>query len=403
MSNFIIDAKDMRSAYLKCCADEKDNLIFNLENRKLYRVDDGGLLFFLKAIDTSMDTPRKLWHRLDSSFQPRGRMKEGRLADELLTITGNCLCGSPKDLYYKLLPEKDEGNFEFYLWKTSDDWNGWGTHSHFVPLKDYNVSSEEQVTMMEPESLFPQEEWVSKYHMDLYRFNNDSRIPRDGWLNATQSDMEVDSDPSYNPNADIWSMVMNDYDSPVLTPRTPTRDEQENPLVRRELFPEEHDVENPESMDEDDNSSQASDWSDGSDSEFTDVGESEEDGIMEEGEIREDNNDDENVSGEESDDSEWLPAEGGDDQSSVMSDDGDEENHTIYEYQYEPEYRYDEWSKEWYTKEEFYEYYGNHSIWKMMHPKKVYRRSIMMITADRIHHWDSKNFKTFMKMVGDSY
>ena len=86
-----------------------------------------------------------------------------------------------------------------------------------------------------------------------------------------------------------------------------------------------------------------------------------------------------------------------------MSDDGDEENHTIYEYHYEPEYRYDEWSQDWYTKEEFYEYYGNHSIWKMMNPKKVYRRSIMMITADRIHHWDSKNFKTFMKMVGDSY
>jgi hypothetical protein len=403
MSNFIIDAKDMRSAYLKCCADERDNLIFNLENRKLYRVDESGGIFYLKTIDNSMeDTPRKLWHRLESSFQPTEMMKKGRLADELLTIPGNCLCGSPKDLYYKLLPEKDEGNFEFYLWKTSDDWNGWGTHSHFVPLKDYNVSSEEQATMMEPESLFPQEEWVSKYHMDLYRFNNDSRIPRDGWLN-THSDMEVDSEPtSYNPNADIWSMVMNDYDSPISTPRTPTRDEQENPTVRRELFPEEHDVENPESMDEDDNSSQASDWSGDyqSDSDFTDVGESEGDEILEEGEIGGDNEGGGNVSGEESDDSEWLPEEGGDDQSSVMSDEG---NHTIYECHYEPEYRYDEWSQDWYTKEEFYEYYGNHSIWKMMHPKKVYRRSIMMITADRIHHWDSKNFKTFMKMVGDSY
>ena len=70
---------------------------------------------------------------------------------------------------------------------------------------------------------------------------------------------------------------------------------------------------------------------------------------------------------------------------------------------YEPEYRYDEWFEDWYTKEEFYEYYGNHSVWKLMHPKKVYRRSIMMATAMKIKGWSKGNFKTFMEMVRDSY
>ena len=386
------NAKDMRSAYLKCCADEKENLVFNLENRKLYRVSENGEIFYLKTIDFTTTTPRKLWHRLESRFQPTEMMKKGRLADELLDIPGNCLCGSADHLYYKLLSEKDEGNFEFYLWKTSNEWNGWGTHSHFIPLKDYNVSPEDSNTMMEPTSLFPQEEWVSKYHMDLYRFKNDSLIHRDGWLDNNPSlTVDTDIESSYEPNSDVWAMVMNDYESP----RTPTQDEQENPSVKRQLFtPSESDA-----MDVgDDNSSQASDWSkdysSDSDSDYTDV---------EEGEIQEDVSNDSNDDSheEESDDSEWLPDEeaGGDDQSSVMSDD----NHTICDYNYEPEYRYDEWSQDWYTKEEFYEYYGNNSIWKMMHPKKVYRRSIMMITAQKINGWSKGNFKTFMSMVRDSY
>ncbi len=398
MSNFMNAAKDMRAAYLRCCADEKENLIFNLETRKLYRVAENGEIFYLKTIDSTGPhpwTPRKLWHRLESKYQPTESLHKGRLADELLNIPGSCICGTGDQLYYRIIPGKDEGNFEFYLWKTSDDWNGWGTHSHFVPIKDYNVSSEDHRTMMEPSTMYPQEEWVSQFNMDLYRFSADTKIDRDGVKTDTHAWMDMDVDNGAD--QDVWSMVMNDYDyeSPESSPRTPTRSEQEQAAreaspVRRQLFTPEDDNEDNSS---EGNSSQASDWSE-SDSEYTDVeGEENNQSSNDVDEVQEDHSSD-------SDDSEWLPEEGGDDQS---SDDESVVNDTNNENCYEPEYRYDEWSQDWYTREEFYEYYGNHSIWKMMHPKKVYRRSIMMFTADRIHHWEPKNFKAFMKMVSDSY
>ena len=197
MSNFMNAAKDMRAAYLRCCADEKENLIFNLETRKLYRVSENGEIFYLKTIDSTGPhpwTPRKLWHRLESKYQPTESLHKGRLAGELLNIPGSCICGTGDQLYYRIIPGKDEGNFEFYLWKTSDDLNGWGTHSHFVPIKDYNVSSEDefQHTMMEPTTLYPQEEWVSEFNMDLYRFSADTKIDRDGLMTDTHAWMDID-------------------------------------------------------------------------------------------------------------------------------------------------------------------------------------------------------------------
>ena len=401
MSNFMNAAKDMRAAYLRCCADEKENLIFNLETRKLYRVAENGEIFYLKTIDSTGPhpwTPRKLWHRLESKYQPTESLHKGRLADELLNIPGPCICGTGDQLYYRIIPGKDEGNFQFYLWKTSDGWNGRETHSHFVPIKDYNVSSEGefQHTMMEPTTFYPQEEWVSEFNMDLYRFSADTKIDRDGLKTDTHAWMDMDMDVEKEANQDVWSMVMNDYESPESSPEpspgTPTHTEQEQAAreaspVRRQLFTPDDDED-----DYDANGSQASDWSE-SDSEYTDVGEEEDNhSVNEVDDVQEDHS-------SESDDSDWLPEEGGDDQSS----DDESVDDTNCEYGYEPEYRYDEWSQDWYTKEEFYYYYGNNSVWKMMHPKKVYRRSIMMFTADRINHWDPKNFRTFMKMVRDSY
>jgi hypothetical protein len=399
MSNFMNAAKDMRAAYLRCCADEKENMIFNLETRKLYRVSENGEIFYLKTIDSTGPlpwTPRKLWHRLESKYQPTESLHKGRLADELLNIRGSCICGTGDQLYYRIIPGKDEGNFEFYLWKTSDGWNGQETHSHFVPIKDYNVSSEGefQHTMMEPTTFYPQEEWVSEFNMDLYRFSADTKIERDGLKTDTHAWMDMDVEQEAN--QDVWSMVMNDYESPESSPRTPTHTEQEQAAreaspVRRQLFTPDDDEDDYDANGSQGNSSEAIDWSE-SDSEYTDVGEEEDNDVDDVDGVQEDHS-------SESDDSDWLPEEGGDDQSS----DDESVNDTNCEYGYEPEYRYDEWSQDWYTKEEFYYYYGNNSVWKMMHPKKVYRRSIMMFTADRINHWDPKNFRTFMKMVRDSY
>ena len=88
----------------------------------------------------------------------------------------------------------------------------------------------------------------------------------------------------------------------------------------------------------------------------------------------------------------------------------DEDNQCVMNYgydeeddYYEPEYRMDEWSGGYYTKEEFYKYYGDHSVWRSMHPKETFVRSMVAYNAHQIHWWPSENFKTFLKMVRDSY
>ena len=56
----------------------------------------------------------------------------------------------------------------------------------------------------------------------------------------------------------------------------------------------------------------------------------------------------------------------------------DEPKHVNFERQADPEpVRMDPYDFEYYTQSAFYEYYGTHSIWKMAHPKRVYKRNLI--------------------------
>jgi hypothetical protein len=55
-----------------------------------------------------------------------------------------------------------------------------------------------------------------------------------------------------------------------------------------------------------------------------------------------------------------------------------ETKHVNFERQMDPEpVRMDPYNFEYYTQSEFREYYGTNSIWKMMHPKRVYKRNMV--------------------------
>lgn len=67
------------------------------------------------------------------------------------------------------------------------------------------------------------------------------------------------------------------------------------------------------------------------------------------------------------------------------------------------ETRLDEFSGGFYTKQEFYDYYGCNDIWEMMHPKNVYIRSMVALNAHRYYWWPTENFKTYLQMIEDGY
>jgi hypothetical protein len=393
----------MREAYFKCCANEDVFLIYNMENNQLYRVNENGEIFYLKTIDNSKTVlnPRKLWHRLDTQYQPT-ESQGGPLANGLLQISGDCLYGSDNNLYYNIIHGKDAHNFQLYLWKTDDGWGFESNKGNFCLLNDLHLDNTFSDKMTK-------EEWVCEWgRTDIYNFMNDNRVSMSPANNygGTPTSLTLDPDHFMGKSNNVWSMINNSPKTPN-SPPPPPKGSKSNYLV--DTTSDDNIIDNPMNIDYE---SSGSEWTnidedhdEESDSvscyteeEYDDVNEHEVHGgddDVEDDDVEDDVEDDD-------DDSDWEP-----DGNEEEDEDEEEKIKTklVYEYDYgyDPEYRYDEWCGDYFTKEEFYRYYGNDSVWKMMHPRKIYRRSIMSHTARQIHMWRPENFKTFMKMVRDSY
>ena len=67
------------------------------------------------------------------------------------------------------------------------------------------------------------------------------------------------------------------------------------------------------------------------------------------------------------------------------------------------ERRYDSNFDDWYTRDEFYHFYGNHYMWDMMNPKEVAKRQAISHFAISHRDLPPKNFKTFMKYLMKTY
>ena len=67
------------------------------------------------------------------------------------------------------------------------------------------------------------------------------------------------------------------------------------------------------------------------------------------------------------------------------------------------EYRLDETNGRFYTKEEFYNYYGSHGIWYLMDPKKICIRNVIWNHAYYLNFMNSEQFKTYMDLLLKTY
>ena len=67
-------------------------------------------------------------------------------------------------------------------------------------------------------------------------------------------------------------------------------------------------------------------------------------------------------------------------------------------------YRWDETDGNWYTKEEFYEYYGTDSVWDAMHPlEQLRRRTLYWIFSYYGETLPYKRLRLLVDEIMDTY
>lgn len=80
----------------------------------------------------------------------------------------------------------------------------------------------------------------------------------------------------------------------------------------------------------------------------------------------------------------------------------DTRKHVNFERQEEPEsFRMDPYNFEYYTQSEFYEYYGTNYIWKMAHPKRIYKRNLIWdcVNHGRANHLSDNLLMHIIKLT----
>ena len=79
-------------------------------------------------------------------------------------------------------------------------------------------------------------------------------------------------------------------------------------------------------------------------------------------------------------------------------DDDDDDTHETDE-----RMRQDDTDGEWYTKDQFYEYYGSDRIWEAMHPEKQMKRSMIERVFQTYGHLSRAKLELFLDEVLDTY
>ena len=67
------------------------------------------------------------------------------------------------------------------------------------------------------------------------------------------------------------------------------------------------------------------------------------------------------------------------------------------------DFRIDPYDYQFYTRGEFYEYYGSNEIWNQQEPKKCLLRDHLHQIMDNYSHLDSKVLSVFMKSIANTY
>ena len=408
-NNFTRMTDSFQGAFVKCILNNTMDLIYSRSQKRLYRVDttSGCSIDYLKSVDAAFmgrSVPTKLWHSYGAES---GSVMTSFDCADVQDPSHNFLVGNDADLYYEFDPSGDQDNFTLYRWVTESHNDSTSTKGCFDELSpantNYNFDGDWE-WCDRTEDCREMDEWVQ--NREIYRFSDDSRIQGVSSLTLDpehfrgSTDMfdreysSTDDDEPYTPRGDSDGDTIGSptdtmmeaidhslqfYDVAGHTEDPDTLDVSPKWESSTEFYPRTDPVSDTLEVDEatdvddtdapvDDDSETVNDDPNDSDYEVEDS-ESEE-------EEEEENQCDMNYAHEE-----WS---------------GEDEY-------YGPEYRRDEWSGGYYTRNEFYEYYGNHSVWKAMHPKKVFVRSIVAYNAHQIYWWPSANFKTFVKMIRDSY
>jgi hypothetical protein len=390
-----------QGAFVKCIMDNTMDLIYSRSQKRLYRVarTEGCSIDYLKSVDGAgqwgtATVPTKLWH---SYGEESGSVMTS--FDSVVSPTHNFLVGNDADLYYEFDPLGDQDNFTLYRWVTESHNDSTSTKGCFDELSpantNYNFDGDWEWCDDRTEDCREMDEWVQ--NREIYRFSDDSRIQgvssltldpahfqgSTNILDQVLYSSEEDGDSvSYSDNLESDIMMeatdhsMQFYDATGLN-------EEEKQAVQR--------VTDGDPMK----------WATFKDKLLGGLNETLEEGEVTDVEMSDDSADS---------DSDYEVEEEEEDE---VEEEEEEENHCDMDYGHDEwsgetdyngsEYRRDEWSGGYYTREEFYEYYGNHSVWKAMHPKKVFVRSIVAYNAHQIYWWPSANFKTSMKMIRDSY
>jgi hypothetical protein len=87
------------------------------------------------------------------------------------------------------------------------------------------------------------------------------------------------------------------------------------------------------------------------------------------------------------------------DDSDVIESEESSDSTLVYR---EPPKRYDSMDGNWYTQEEFYDYYGSHDIWKAMHPTGHLMRSHLYYIFQKYHHLEYKKLRLLTNEIMDT-
>jgi len=346
------------------------NLVFSRKNHTFSRPcyswfvpgDAKGTWSYLKTIDSSNSHPKCLWAR-DSETR----------FDILKDIRDLCLHRA--SLYYVPMSQVvysctpgDDNNFELYVVNSSkslqDNSSEFVSFSHIT----YDPSGELHEVPIN----------VVDYHnLRLYNITNNEEVSLNPW-----SPSHLDSG---------WDTV--DMDEDMKSPVTPKKPPPPNtpPPHNVSQTRDDTDTHSDISYDSDDESGYDSDNSEPRIVEGEPV-----ESPMDEQESDSDldlellDSESESEYGEESDESE-------------ESDDSDDSDESSDEEMETGRYRVDDSDGMWYTKEEFYEYYGSDTIWDAMHPhNRMVRQSIYGI-YNYFGHLSSSNLALLVSEIKDTY
>jgi hypothetical protein len=400
LHNFTQAVQGFTDGYVKCMVDlDQMNLMYSRSEKRLYRVrmvSGHPKVDYLKTIDGHRDAdvlthPEKLWTLCEVPSVRQGNF--GLFA----SVKGILLLGNDKNLYYEFNPSEDQDNFTLYRWVTElHNVHPNSEKGYFEKLSvEYNTNYKfdgDWEWCDQEKNYRSMDEWVKG--RKIYRFSDDSRIKgvssltldpqhfKDSTniLEQVLYSSEEDGDSvSYSDNLES-DIMMEAIDHSLQFYDGAGLNEEEKQAVNRVI------------------DGDPTKWTTFKDKLLGGLNET-----LEEEEVTdvEDSDDcDDDDSDYEVDEEEEEEEEEEDDNHCDMNYGYEEWNGDDY---YEPEYRMDEWSGGYYTKEEFYKYYGDHSVWRSMHPKEIFVRSMVAYNAHQIHWWPSENFKTFLKMIRDSY